>query len=114
MLDHAFRRRKEIERMMLSGKRLIVAELMRRYCVGRKSISRDFKVIGEELPVISKQGYNGGYFLMNGVGKTRIRSRRNNWNAWRKSLFHVRQRTGILFCQSYMNSGRTAEDLHRK
>ncbi len=81
MLDHAFRRRREIERMLLSGKRLTVAELMRWYCVGRKSISRDFEVIGRELPVISKQGYNGGYFLMDGVGKTRIRSRRNNWNA---------------------------------
>ena len=69
MLDHAFRRRREIERMLLSGKKLTVAELMGRYCVGRKSISRDFEVIGEELPVISKQGYNGGYFLMDGVGK---------------------------------------------
>ena len=69
MLDHAFRRRREIERMLLSGKKLTVAELMGRYCVGRKSISRDFEVIGEELPIISKQGYNGGYFLMDGVGK---------------------------------------------
>jgi predicted DNA-binding transcriptional regulator YafY len=42
MLDHAFRRRREIERMLLSGKKLTVAELMGRYCVGRKSISRDF------------------------------------------------------------------------
>ena len=69
MLDHAFRRRREIERMLLSGKKLTVAELMGRYCVGRKSISRDFEVIGEELPIVSKQGYNGGYFLMDGVGK---------------------------------------------
>ncbi len=58
MLAHAFRRRREIERMLLSGKKLTVSELMGRYCVGRKSISRDFEVIGEELPVISKQGYN--------------------------------------------------------
>ena len=69
MLDHAFRRRREIERMLLSGKKLTVAELMGRYRVGRKSISRDFEVIGEELPVVSKQGFNGGYFLMDGVGK---------------------------------------------
>ena len=69
MLDHAFQRRREIERMLLAGKKLTVAELMGRYCVGRKSISRDFEVIGEELPVISKKGYNGGYFLMDGVGK---------------------------------------------
>ena len=69
VLDHAFQRRREIERMLLSGKRLTVSELMGRYCVGRKSISRDFEVIGEELPVISKKGYNGGYFLIDGVGK---------------------------------------------
>ena len=55
--------------MLLSGKKLTVAELMGRYCVGRKSISKDFEVIGEELPVVSKQGFNGGYFLMGGVGK---------------------------------------------
>ena len=55
MLDHAFRRRREIERMLLSGKKLTVAELMGRYCVGRKSISRDFEVIGEELPVFQKR-----------------------------------------------------------
>lgn len=69
VLDHAFQRRREIERMLLSGKKLTVSELMGRYCVGRKSISRDFEVIGEALPVISKQGYNGGYFLMDGVGE---------------------------------------------
>ncbi len=69
MLEHAFRRRREIERMLLSGKKLMVAELMGRYRVGRKSISRDFEVIGEELPVVSKQGFNGGYFLMDSVGK---------------------------------------------
>ena len=55
MLDHAFRRRREIERMLLAGKKLTVSGLMDRYCVGRKSISRDFEVIGEELPVISKR-----------------------------------------------------------
>ena len=54
MLDHAFRRRREIERMLLSGKKLTIAELMGRFCVGRKSISRDFEVIGEELPVVSR------------------------------------------------------------
>ena len=58
MLDHAFRRRREIERMLLSGKKLTVSELMGRYCVGRKSISRDFEVIGGELPIISKKGCN--------------------------------------------------------
>ena len=69
MLDHAFRRRREIEYMLLAGKKLTVSGLMDRYCVGRKSISRDFEVIGEELPVISKKGYNGDCFLIDGVGK---------------------------------------------
>ena len=100
--------------MLLSGKRLTVSELMGRYCVGRKSISRDFEVIGEELPVISKKGYNGGYFLMDGVGKTRIRFRMNNWNAWKNSLLDVRGKTGKLSCQSYMNLGRTVKGIHKK
>ena len=86
---------------------------MGRYCVGRKSISRDFEVIGEELPVISKKGYNGGYFLMDGVGKTRIRFRMNNWNAWKNSLLDVRGKTGKPSCQSYMNLGRTVKGIHK-
>ena len=69
MLDHAFQRRREIERMLLSGKRLTVPKLMAMYSVGKNAIRRDFEVIGEELPVIAKQGYNGGYFLMDGAGK---------------------------------------------
>ncbi|EOS47960.1 hypothetical protein V1226_07320 [Lachnospiraceae bacterium JLR.KK009] len=35
MLDHAFQRRREIERMLLSGKRLTVPKLMAMYSVGR-------------------------------------------------------------------------------
>ena len=69
MLDHAFQRRREIERMLLSGKKLTVPKLMAMYSVGKNAIRRDFEVIGEELPVIAKQGYNGGYFLMDGAGK---------------------------------------------
>ncbi len=69
MLDHAFQRRREIERMLLSGKRLTVPKLMAMYSVGKNAIRRDFEVIGEELPVIAKQGYNGGYSLMDGAGK---------------------------------------------
>ena len=69
MLDHAFQRRREIERMLLSGKRLTVPKLMAMYSVGKNAIRRDFEVIGEELPVIAKQGYNGGYSLMDGPGK---------------------------------------------
>ena len=69
MLDHAFQRRREIERMLLSGKKLTVPNLMAMYSVGKNAIRRDFEIIGEELPVITQQGYNGGYFLMDGVGK---------------------------------------------
>ena len=69
MADHAFWRRREMECMLLAGKKLTVAELVGRFCVNRKSIIRDFEIIGEALPVVAKQGYNGGYFLMDGVGK---------------------------------------------
>lgn len=69
MADHAFWRRRDIEGMLLAGMRLTVAKLADKYCVNRKSIIRDFEIIGEALPVIAKQGYNGGYFLMEGVGK---------------------------------------------
>ena len=69
MKDNAFQRRRDIERMLLSGKKLTTSEMMKMYGVGRKAIRRDFEVIGEELPVIAKQGYNGGYFLMDGAGK---------------------------------------------
>ena len=37
--------------------------------ISRKAIRRDFDIIGEELPVIAKQGYDGGYLLADGVGK---------------------------------------------
>ena len=69
MLDNAFQRRREIERMLLSGKRLTTSGMMARYGVGRNAIRRDFDIIGEELPVVSKQGYDGGYFLIDGVGQ---------------------------------------------
>ena len=69
MADHAFWRRRDIECMLLAGMRLTVAKLASKYCVNRKSIIRDFEILGEALPVIAKQGYNGGYFLMDGVGK---------------------------------------------
>lgn len=82
MLDHAFRRRREIERMLLSGKKLTVAELMGRYCVGRKSISRDFEVIGKELPIVSKQGYNGWLFP--------------DGRRWKKSEYALAGATGMF------------------
>lgn len=69
MLDNAFQRRREIERMLLAGKKLTTAKMMAMYGVGKNAIRRDFDIIGGELPVIVKQGYDGGYFLMDGVGK---------------------------------------------
>ncbi len=69
MLDNAFQRRREIERMLLSGKKLTVPELMRMYGVGKKAIRRDFEIINEELPLMSRQGYGGGFYLMKGPGK---------------------------------------------
>ena len=38
MLDHAFQRRREIERMLLSGKRLTVPKLMAMYSVGKNAM----------------------------------------------------------------------------
>ena len=114
MLDHAFQRRREIERMLLSGKRLTVPKLMAMYSVGKNAIRRDFEVIGEELPVIAKQGYNGGYSLMDGAGNTRTPYPVNNWNVWKNSLWDVRGKTGKPSCQSYMNSGRTVKGIHKK
>ena len=69
MKDNAFQRRRDIERMLLSGKKLTTSEMMKMFGVGRKAIRRDFDIIGEELPVITKQGYDGGYLLADGVGQ---------------------------------------------
>lgn len=55
MKDNAFQRRRDIERMLLSGKKLTTSQMMKMYGVGRKAIRRDFDIIGEELPVITKQ-----------------------------------------------------------
>lgn len=64
MTDNAFQRRREIERMLLSGKKLTTSELMKMYGVGRKAIRRDFDIIDEGLPIVTRQGYGGGYCLM--------------------------------------------------
>ena len=69
MLDNAFQRRREIERMLLAGKKLTVSKLTAMYGVGKNAIRRDFDIIGEELPIVTRQGYDGGYFLADGVGQ---------------------------------------------
>ena len=69
MKDNAFQRRRDIECMLLSGKKLTTSEMMAMYGVGRKAIRRDFDLLGEELPIVTRQGYDGGYFLADGVGQ---------------------------------------------
>ena len=69
MKDNAFQRRRDIERMLLSGKKLTTSEMMAMYGVGRKAIRRGFDILGEELPIVTRQGYDGGYFLADGVGQ---------------------------------------------
>ncbi len=69
MKENAFRRRRDIERMLLSGKKLTTSQMMQMYGVGKNAIRRDFDIIGEELPVVTRQGYDGGYFLAEGVGQ---------------------------------------------
>ncbi len=56
MLDHAFRRRREIERMLLSGKKLTIAGAYGQVLRRQEVHKQDFEVIGEELPVVSKTG----------------------------------------------------------
>ncbi|MCX4336891.1 MAG: DeoR family transcriptional regulator [Bacteroidales bacterium] len=65
MKDNTFQRRREIEYMLLSGKKLTTTELMKIYHVGRKAIRRDFDIIGEELPVVTRQGYDGDKYIVN-------------------------------------------------
>ncbi|MBD5516843.1 MAG: DeoR family transcriptional regulator [Lachnospiraceae bacterium] len=69
MKDNAFQRRRDIERMLLSGKKLTTSQMMKMFGVGKNAIRRDFDIIGEELPVVTRQGYDGGYFLVDGVGQ---------------------------------------------
>lgn len=69
MPDNTFQRRREIERMLSAGKKLTVPELMKMFGVSRTAIRRDFEIINDELPVIVKQGYDGGFFLMDGVSR---------------------------------------------
>ena len=47
MKDNTFQRRREIEYMLLSGKKLTTTELMKIYHVGRKAIRRDFDIINK-------------------------------------------------------------------
>ena len=114
MLDHAFQRRREIERMLLSGKRLTVPKLMAMYSVGKNAIRRDFEVIGEELPVIAKQGYNGGCSLMDGAGKYQNSLSREQLECLEKLAVSRAGKDRKQCCQSYMNLARTVKGIHKK
>ena len=39
------------------------------YSVGKNAIRRGFDVIGKELLIIVKWGYNGSYYFLDSVGK---------------------------------------------
>lgn len=52
--------------MLLSGKKLTIPKLMRMYGVSRNAIRRDLDILSVDLPLVSKQGYGGGYYLMEG------------------------------------------------
>ncbi len=43
MKDNAFQRRRDIERMLKSGKKLTTSEMMKLYGVGRKAIRRHYR-----------------------------------------------------------------------
>lgn len=63
MLDSTFLRRREIELILMSGKRVTTNELMQKFDVGRNTIRKDVDFLSLYLPIVSKQGYGGGYYL---------------------------------------------------
>ena len=103
MLDHTFQRRREIERMLLSGKKLTVSELMRRYGVGRKAIRRDFEVIGEELPIVSKQRA--------ALEKTMEKMEKMEQSAQPEAWFDGNKVNDVLFCEDFL-AGHPMKCIH--
>lgn len=69
MSDSAFLRRRKIEFILMSGKKVTTSQLMRKFDVGRNTIRQDMDYLSSYLPIISKQGYNGGYYLAEGCSK---------------------------------------------
>jgi len=103
-----------MERILLAGEKLTVSKMMVKYGVGRKSISRDFEIIGEELPIMTKKGYNGGYFLIDGGENTRTHSQKSSWNVWKKSLLPVLRKIKKRYCQSHMSLDRIVGKIHKQ
>lgn len=69
MSDSAFQRRRKIEIILMSGRKVTTPQLMQKFDVGRNTIRQDMDFLSLSLPIISKQGYNGGYYLADGCSK---------------------------------------------
>lgn len=69
MSDSAFQRRRKIEMILMSGKKVTTPQLMQKFGVGRNTIRQDMDFLSLSLPIISKQGYNGGYYLADGCSR---------------------------------------------
>lgn len=69
MSDSAYLRRRRIEYILMSGKRVTIPQLMRKFDVGRNTIRKDMDYLSMMIPIESKQGYNGGYYLAEGCSK---------------------------------------------
>lgn len=54
MLGNAFSRRREIELILMSGKKVTTQELMHKFEVGRNTIRNDIDFLSPYLPIISK------------------------------------------------------------
>lgn len=63
MSGNAFSRRREMELIFMSGKKVTTQELMYKFEVGRNTIRKDIDFLSLYLPITSKQGYGGGYYL---------------------------------------------------
>lgn len=69
MSDSAFQRRREIERILFSRRKVTTPELMREFGVGRNTIRKNMDHLSLYLPIVSKQGYDGGYCLAEGYNR---------------------------------------------
>lgn len=63
MLDSTFLRRREIELLFMTGKKMTTLELMNKFEVGRNTIRKDIDFLSLYLPITSKSGCGGGYYL---------------------------------------------------
>lgn len=57
-------RRKEILRILTAGRRVRMRELAEEFHVSRRTIYNDILYLSAEYPIRTRQGENGGIFLM--------------------------------------------------